>query len=285
VRRLLLDRGTDSLRSDDLVPAQGQYVVKAWLTAGEATIIFQPAGLTRRGGSSEEGLRTDPSELVSRSVRRSAHNLKRYAAHNKLVEMMTLTYEAEPSLDEVSPHLEHFWRRWCRATGRQIPPYVIVPEWGPTKGRLHLHAGINWWAELGAVEVCDCCARPALRSKRTIPPAGCLCVGCLWGHGFVGAPERYDAEPWQLAAYLTKYLAKDMDRQPFGRQRYRVAKGFQPRPTVLRYRSADGARRGMLMAFGGELPSYTWSSENAQYRDGEPVPKPDYFCERYSWAG
>lgn len=222
---------------------------------------------------------------MSRSVRRSAHNLKRYAAHNKLVEMMTLTYEAEPSLDEVSPHLEHFWRRWCRATGRQIPPYVIVPEWGPTKGRLHLHAGINWWAELGAVEVCDCCARPALRSKRTIPPAGCLCVGCLWGHGFVGAPERYDAEPWQLAAYLTKYLAKDMDRQPFGRQRYRVAKGFQPRPTVLRYRSADGARRGMLMAFGGELPSYTWSSENAQYRDGEPVRKPDYFCECYSWAG
>jgi hypothetical protein len=41
----------------------------------------------------------------------------------------------------------------------------------------------------------------------------------------------------------------------------------------------------MLMAFGGELPSYTWSSENAQYRDGEPVRKPDYFCECYSWAG
>jgi hypothetical protein len=217
-------------------------------------------------------------------VRRAVGNLRRYAAHNKLSEMMTLTYETEPPLDEVSRHLEHFWRRWCRATGRQIPPYVIVPEWGPANGRLHLHAGINWWAELEAVEVCDCCARPALRCKRTIPPAGCLCVGCLWGHGFVGAPERLDAKHWQLSAYLAKYLAKDMDRQLFGHQRYRVAKGFQPRPTVLRRRSVEEARQGMLEAFGGERPSFMWSSEDPQYRDGEPVPKPDFFCETYLWA-
>jgi len=285
VRPPLLDRGTDSLRKDELRPGQGQYVVNAWLTAGEATIIFDTSGRTRQDPSSEEGLHTDPGELVSRSLRRSVASVRRYAAHNKLVEMMTLTYETEPPLDDVSRHLEHLWRRWCRATGREIPPYVIVPERGPANDRLHLHAGINWWAELGAVEVCDRCARPALRRKRTIPPAGSLCIGCLWGHGFVGAPERYDAKPWQLAVYMTKYLAKDMDRQPFGRQRYRVAKGFQPRPTVLRYRSVDAARRGMLEAFGGEVPSNTWSSENPQYRDGEPVPKPDFFCECYSWAG
>lgn len=285
MRRLLLDRGTDSLHGGDLLPAQGPYVVNAWLTAGEATIIFEPSGLTRRGGSSEEGLHTDPSELLSRSLRRAAASIRRYAAHNGLGEMMSLTYATEPPLDEVSRHLEHFWRRWCRATGRRISPYVIVPEWGPLHGRLHLHTGINWWAELGAVEVCDRCARPALRRKRPIPPAGSFCIGCLWGYGFVGAPERYDAKPWQLAAYLAKYLAKDMDRQPFGRQRYRVAKGFQPHATVLHYGSVEEARKGMLGAFGGELPSYRRSSEDPQFRDGDLLPKPDYFYERYSWAG
>jgi hypothetical protein len=124
-----------------------------------------------------------------------------------------------------------------------------------------------------------------LRRKRPIPPAGSFCVGCLWGNGFVGEPERYDAKPWQLAAYLAKYLGKDMDRQPFGRQRYRVAKGFQPRPTVLRYGSVEEARQGMLETFGGELPSYSWSSKDPQFRDGEPAPKPDFFCELYSWDG
>jgi len=109
-----------------------------------------------------------------------------------------------------------------------------VIEWGTAKGRLHLHLAVAWWDASGAVEVCERCATPALRAKRAVPSADSFCIACLWGHGFVGAPQEVEGtgDPRRVASYISKYAGKAFDgegRRP-GQQAYRVAENFQPVP-------------------------------------------------------
>jgi hypothetical protein len=258
--------------------------VTAWPTALEATITFEPAARSRYGGASGFGAPiTDEDELAQRSIRRAVGKVRRYAVHNGLCELMTLTYADVPSLDEVPRQVEHFWRRWRRATGSGIRASILVPEWGETTGRLHLHVAIGWWKELGAVEVCGRCALPALEEKRTIPPAGSLCVGCLWGHGFVGAPDEKVADPHLVARYVSKYLGKDFRGDVFGRQRYRVARGFQPHPVTLTYRTRGEARAGMYGVFGGEMPARIWPSDEVPYVMNGRIVRSSFFCEKFEW--
>jgi hypothetical protein len=132
---------------------------------------------------------------------------------------------------------------------------------------------VGWWIASGAVEVCARCATPALRAKRAIPPADSFCVGCLWGHGFVGEPqedERTD-DPRRLASYLSKYASKAFDegRMP-GQHAYRVAEGFQPAPEHSGAWSVEDAidRASVRM---GAAPSVEALHEVVAGWDGPPV--------------
>jgi len=235
-----------------------------------------------------------------RSVGRAKGNLRRYCVHNGLRDMLTLTYARERvGTERVGRDLEHFRRRLNRAwvdrgAGSSTPspgkcteqpppvvpilgdrwPYAGIIEWGTAKGRLHLHMAVAWWKASGAVEVCERCATPALRAKRAVPAADAFCVGCLWGHGFVGEPqedERTD-DPRRLASYLSKYASKafDDERRRPGQHAYRVAEGFQPAPERAGAWSVEDAtdRASVRM---GAAPTVEALHETVPGWDGPPV--------------
>ena len=262
----LLDKGTELAHSQ---PGQGKFRanVKLWPTCGEGTITLVPGRSARPLSVDEETgeIREDGGEVSSvdntrRSVGRAKGNLRRYCVHNGLTELVTLTYARERrGTESVGDDLRHFKRRLNRAwvdrgaghltrspreCSEQPPanvptlggrwPYAGIIEWGSAKGRLHLHLGVAWWKDSGAVEVCERCATPALRAKRAVPSADAFCVGCLWAHGFVGAPQEVEGtgDPRRMASYLSKYASKgfgDEGRRP-GQHAYRVAEGFLPVP-------------------------------------------------------
>ena len=120
-----------------------------------------------------------------------------------------------------------FIRRLRYVVGDQ--PWLWVPERG-AKGRLHVHFANGWWEEAGAVEVCERCASPSLVKVRSdVPPAGSFCIGCLWGHGWVGRPSEGVGDSRAVAAYVSKYVGKELvGLVAPGASRYRVARGHQP---------------------------------------------------------
>ncbi|MGB9111285.1 MAG: hypothetical protein WCF24_00990 [Acidimicrobiales bacterium] len=195
---------------------------------------------------------------------------------------MTLTYAEGAELDHVSDQIEQFWRRWRKATGSPLRPYAVVPEWGGIGDRLHLHVAIGWWSEFGAVEVCGACAREALYAMREVPVAGSLCIGCIWGLGFVGRPD-VSRDGDAVARYISKYLAKQLISSLFGRQRYRVAKGFQPPEYRGAYATRDAAFAALMRKFDGEQPESSWTPEDARARDPQSGNGVSYYCEQYRW--
>jgi hypothetical protein len=167
---------------------------------------------------------------LGRSVRRSKSALRRYLLHNNLGHMPTLTFRHAPeSLRGVGAAMTLFTRTLMRHG--LDGPWLWVPEAGHVHGRLHVHMAVNWWSERGAVEVCERCATDSLAKVRSdVPPAGSLCIGCMWGHGFVGAPSEAVGDPRALAGYVSKYAAKSLGLVA-GEQRhdrYHVRRGFQP---------------------------------------------------------
>ncbi len=179
--------------------------------------------------------------------------------------------------------MSKFWKRYEYKTGESRGPWVAVPEWGHAEGRLHLHMGVSWWDRLRAVEVCTRCARPALLQIRddVLSPAQLgsrPCVGCLWGHGFVGRPEVLDAGGDTLAGYCAKYLAKDFGVDA-GRQRYRVGEGYQPERVQVDCESAAEAWEAAEVLCGGPALSVVSSSEWSGWV-GPPVWVMDWRTDR-----
>lgn len=244
-----------------------------WPTCREAVVtrLWEP---TEGSGPPLEG-----EDNHARSVRRSRTAIRRYGRHNDLTQMPTLTYAERPNLDRVSDDLRHFWRRFERASGESPGPYCAVPEWGKKTGRLHLHVGVTWWDRLDAVEVCELCARDALRAKRSdIPAAGSFCIGCLWGHGFVGRAES-NSTGRQLSGYLSKYLGKDL-AAPMGRWRYRVAQGYAPTCERFDCSSESEAVSVALEVVGdGRAPASTWNSDDAEGWHGPHVVAMDWLSD------
>jgi len=259
---LLLDSSTNSGRNPD----QKGYKITAWPSCSEASIQRSkvPSGYIdlayaferqfsakdNRGALSHwSDVAPDWTETGDElRVRQGKTAVRRFGRHNGLVELVTFTYAVLPNLSLVSDHLHYFWRKWREATGREIPPYVWVPEWGEKTGRLHIHIGVSWWFELKCVEVCPRCDKYEVLKKfpRSVPE-NALCVGCLWGRGFVGRPES-NVDGRGLGGYLTKYIAKDLGKLhydpqtgkpvefegvPFGGHRYHLSRGHKPSPVAL----------------------------------------------------
>jgi hypothetical protein len=204
------------------------YQVVVFPTAGEASIRF-----TGRQNVEpwKEPLDSD-NENLSRSVRRSKSALRRFCVHNGLGYMCTLTFRNDPSTELAVTRAVDLFLRRLRFSGIH-GSYAWVIERGK-KGRLHVHFACSWWAGVGAVEVCDHCATAGLRQVRfDLPPRGSICVGCLWGQGFVGAPSEAIGDPRGVALYVSKYAAQDFGLREGGVNRYHVPRGYQP--PVLRH--------------------------------------------------
>ena len=238
-----------------LLPDREGYAITAWPSCREATIsrvsgyVDRGApfenhtfGLSKVGGSG--GAVGETSDELR--VRQGKTAVRRFGRHNGLEEMITFTFAELPTLSLVPGHVKRFWEKWKVSTGCEIPPYVWVPEWGSETGRLHIHMGVSWWFDLGCVNVCEMCALPGLRKTGfEIPPAGSLCIGCLWGRGIVGWPES-NGDGRALTKYLTKYIGKDLgkvqfdpqtgkpvDHRGFYKNRYHTSRGHKPAPVHL----------------------------------------------------
>jgi hypothetical protein len=199
------------------------FQVVVFPTAGEASIRFTGRG-DRLGW--RDPLDTENDNLA-RSVRRSKSALRRFCVHNGLGYMCTLTFRNEPLVEKsVTRAIDLFLRR-LRFAGI-YGSYAWVIERGK-KGRLHVHFACSWWSAAEAVEVCEGCATAGLLKVRPdVPPRGSLCVGCLWGQGFVGAPTEAVGDPRGVALYVSKYAAQDFGFKEGGKNRYHVPRGYQP---------------------------------------------------------
>lgn len=156
--------------------------------------------------------------------------------------MPTLTFRFDPlQVSSVHAAMRLFLKR-LKYLGID-EAYAWVIERGEENGRLHVHFACRWWARLGAVEVCERCATEGLRKVRSdIPKAGTFCVGCLWGHGFVGAPSECIGDPRGVAIYVSKYAAKELGwKKGSGANRYHVPRGYQPPVERFGSRSFDRA--------------------------------------------
>jgi hypothetical protein len=198
----------------------------------------------------------------------------------------------------VSEHFHYFWKRYQKATGLPIPKYVMVCEWGHKHGRLHVHIAVptSWWGVVHAVEVCPRCDKyNVLKKFPRAMPTDYLCVGCLWGRGFVGRPEE-NADGKGLSGYLGKYISKDLEgvqfdpntgkridyeealRVPFGGKRYRAAIGAKPSPVKLWAPDVEVARAAAIeVAGGGRFPLSSWYSNFDEESELEDVEFHDFW--------
>lgn len=223
--------------------------------------------------------------------------VRRICRHNELGDLVTLTFGGfVPELSAIPEIMELFFRRLNRATRRSLSGplldrsrengarslrYVYVLEWGKETGRLHVHIGCNFWAALNCVEVCAVCDEYGVIEKYPSShelPENYLCIGCVWGRGFVGKPKQ-NADGKGLSKYLGKYIAKDLaggeakfshatgqeiERLPFGAQRYRASNGSKPLPVRLWAPDEEVARAAVLEVAGaGLLPSYVFDGNES----------------------
>jgi len=258
----------------------GFWSVKVWPTCGEASLTWRPQkkvdvvqALVENFAVFKDEVRLRAPGSVEdnedRAVRRARSAVRRYSRHNGLNQMVTFTFAGDvPEFNSLSEVVANFWKRWERRAGRRRGAYVWVPEWGKVTGRLHIHMAVPWWRELNCVEVCPRCDRyDVLSSAGRGVPRNYLCVGCCWGHGFVGRPLDDEGEVEtnedgrSLSRYLSKYMAKDLGSElTCGQQRYRCAEGFAPTCVDELVESPDEGvsmacdNLGLLSPIGGQSP-------------------------------
>jgi hypothetical protein len=130
-----------------------------------------------------------------------------------------------------------------------------VPEWHPGGHGLHAHFAIGRWIYRSDIE------RAWRRGFVHITLLGDLPVG-----------SKALGEARLAARYLAKYVGKDLagDGQPFGRHRYEVAQGFQPRAVPIEGTSADEVIE-WAETYMGAPAERVWRSKDEEVRDGPPA--------------
>jgi hypothetical protein len=147
--------------------------------------------------------------------------VRRYVRANRLKRLWTLTYRGAPaSRAAVVADLRRFYRRIGKVIGRV--PLLTVIERGELGGRQHVHFATDRFLPIRKLYAC-------------------------WPHGYVhiGDPGQLAGRVGvrKLAAYLAKYVAKQIDDdENEGEQgrakrehRYLVTQGFTPTAYSLRY--------------------------------------------------
>ena len=248
-----------------------------WATAGEASAFWSdgsirvegdevaPTGSDRpRAGLHRSRVLTGEAAAAEdheRSIRRSRGRLRRYAVHNRLGRLVSLTYAGTGchDFDRMRADVALFERRLREA----FPALAFEFTY-------ELHPGGHGWHVHGGVSA-------------RIPQAR---LAALWGHGFadirmirLNGGRRFPGRAGgtgremcrRVAVYLSKYVGKEAEGIPAGRQRYSVRQGFQPVCRRVFLGCPDDVARAMLVALGGEVPSYVWSSSGAPEWIGPPA--------------
>jgi hypothetical protein len=206
----------------------------------------------------------DEEESRRKAGQRARTKVRRYCKANGINRLWSLTFT-----DEDLPATRGEAMRMGAAFVTKLRDrfgamaYVIVPETGTQKGRLHLHFGTNRW--LAKDEVQD-----------------------LWDHGWVDArrlgPDNRSAD--RCAHYLSKYVGKSFETKDFvdhgnmsgwvdrkprekGEHRYEVAQGFQPE-TIEGEAETVEELLAVAVAMMGPSTS-TWSSSSVKDWYGPPV--------------
>jgi hypothetical protein len=203
-----------------------------------------------------KGEGSHPERAAQEAARRASGALRRYAMHNGLRRLWTLTYAQEPATwHEAWQDLEEFRRRWRRRFGRE--PMVAVPEHGEENGRKHFHCALCRYVD-------D------------------VLLAEMWGKGYVSArlirARKMAGPAWGpcqqsmvCASYISAYVNKNFESDHvFEKKRYSTSRGFTPVPERDYFRSIDAARKAVAEM--ARAPLYhEWSSSEMTDWVGPPV--------------
>lgn len=220
---------------------------------GEAVVSFAASYQSAEDGGVGAYGDSDANRL--RAERRARRVVRRYCTANGIDRLVTLTFAPPFCTDpaELVEHRKRFIRRLRCSFGHSFP-YVWAPELHKDGVKLHAHLGLNRFVKKDQMAE-------------------------VWGHGFVdvrlirarGSKNPLDHRR-RAARYLSKYVGKAFD-QPgtFGRHRYEVGEGFQPRCDKQTFATEDEARAWASTQMGGATPSYVWRSTDVDDWQGPPV--------------
>jgi hypothetical protein len=170
--------------------------------------------------------------------------------------MWTLTYAGEGCHDQdaMRADVAQFWRDLRTLRGGKRFAYVWVPEWHPGGHGLHVHTAVGQYIHKSVIRT-------------------------AWPHGWVKG-NRFttlrhgatDLEAARAAAgYLGKYLSKTFeDGQGFGRHRYEVGQGFQPKRIVYDGGSVEEVLWTACQHM-NSAPAVSWSSQDTDDWQGPPT--------------
>lgn len=225
------------------------WLVKAYPAAREAVVVLQGGGQAvtpRTAPADEEEARRRREDNEKRVARRRRAECRRYCAGNLLTVLWTFTYKGDGCHDRSRAvrDFAEFIKRFRKEFGPQ--PYLYVLELHPGGHGWHIHMALP--------------GKHFSHQRMTE----------LWGHGFThyrrskdlgddgpGGPGRGGRQQARrVAAYLSKYLVKDMHPGE-GRHGYDVADGFQVRARVFRMVPKLANVRRLLDHF--DLGKLTWS--------------------------
>lgn len=191
-----------------------EHVVKEYPTMYKVTIFNHPLMIPKpRPGHKPKRNSLDPSEkAIEESLRRTRTAIFDYALANKFSYFVTFTFNPKKvdrySIEETSNIMKY----WLNRQKKHSPDfgYVIVPEFHKDKA-IHFHALIRGYAaDLKRTNVIQ-------NGKRVYNVTG-------FTSGFTNAQELDDDQA-KAAAYLTKYITKEMITT-FNKRRYWASKNL-----------------------------------------------------------
>jgi hypothetical protein len=211
---------------------------------------------TARESSGADASAPDTARSSADAARRARAKVRRYCAANRLNRLGTLTYGGAGNHNPAALRVDlaDFFRRLRLSVGEPFP-YLWAPEWHPGGHGLHAHFAVGRWIAQGDIKT-------------------------AWGQGHVHIKLLGDlpvgsgtlGEARLAARYLAKYVGKDLPAggQPFGRHRYEVAQGFQPRGVTIGGASADEVI-GWAETFMEAPAERVWRSRDEDGWDGPPA--------------
>lgn len=191
-----------------------EHITKEYPTMYKVTIFDRPLIIPKPcPGYKPKRSATNPSEkAIEESLRRTRTTIFDYALSNKFTHFVTFTFNPQKvdrySVEETSNIMKY----WLNRQKKHSPDfgYVIVPEFHKDKA-IHFHALIKGYAaDLKKTNVIQ-------NGKRVYNVTG-------FTSGFTNAQELDDDQS-KAAAYLTKYITKEMITT-FNKRRYWASKNL-----------------------------------------------------------
>jgi hypothetical protein len=198
-----------------------------------------------------------------------AGQIRRYARHNQLNRLLTLTYREAPADRGAVVRDLHDFFKCVRAHVGAIPLVAVIERGRRGTRRLHVHLAFHGYLALADVR-------------------------WWWWHGNVhlgdGRRCPYKPEVRRLSGYLAKYVAKstaadapeELERDR-GVHRYLLTQGFQPPRIRERFVTGTAGERWLGLVYGPQEASCDFGEEGRDVVWGRWYVYPDWVIDR--WRG